>query len=321
MEAVWDGRGDVALTLPDQYPRYYQGSLKYCDYQVEPVRKVQIKCSAKDVGTVYPENVPQDVNTYILSGNYLLTAADAHTLREIAQSLYELLAQVQYTPCSVKIPAGFAIEAGNTVKILDRNGVTITAYVMTRKQSGQADTLECTGSPSRSGSAAVNQASYQALSGKVLELSATVDGLQLQNRDTQGNLASLTLDVAGISSQVQRQQADVQGVQQQITQIRQDGQAIDLRVKTVEEQGVQKVTTETGFTFDKKGLTISRSGTQMENLLDETGMFVKRSGKMLLQADQEGVTAVDVSVGNYLVIGDHARFEDYDRSRTACFWI
>ena len=63
----------------------------------------------------------------------------------------------------------------------------------------------------------------------------------------------------------------------------------------------------------------------MENLLNETGMFVKRSGEVILKADQEGVTAVDVTVGNYLIVGDHARFEDYssavDGKRTACFWI
>jgi hypothetical protein len=46
---------------------------------------------------------------------------------------------------------------------------------------------------------------------------------------------------------------------------------------------------------------------------------------ILLQADRDGVKAVDVSVGNYLIVGDHARFEDYssadDEKRTACFWI
>ena len=113
----------------------------------------------------------------------------------------------------------------------------------------------------------------------------------------------------------------MEGVHQQLTQIRQDEAAVELRVKNMEQQGSRKVTTETGFTFDEKGLTISRSGSGMENLLDETGMFVKRSGKVILQADQEGVTAVDVSVGNYLIVGDHARLEDYGSNRTACFWI
>ena len=71
------------------------------------------------------------------------------------------------------------------------------------------------------------------------------------------------------------------------------------------DEGVDRVQTQTGFTFDEQGLTISKSGTQMENLLNEDGMYVRRSGEIILQADKEGVTAVDVTVGNYLVIGGH----------------
>ena len=318
---TYDGDGNVRITLPDGSLTYCQGGLHFSDYTVEPVKKVQIQCSVNDVGTVYPENIPENVSTYIIANNYLLTSANAHTLKPIAQSLYEQLQQVRYTPCTVKLPAGFHICAGNTVEITDRNGVTFTAYVMTKKQEGQLDILECTGSPSRTSTSAVNQVSYQTLHGKILDLSATVDGLRLENRDAAGKMAAFALDTAGISSQVQRQQADMQIVHQQLTQLRQSESAMELRVKSVEEQGVQKVTTETGFTFDEKGLTISKAGTQMENLLDETGMFVKRSGKVILQADQEGVAAADVSVRNYLIVGDHARFEDYGSNRTACFWI
>ena len=313
--------GNVCITLPDGALRIFQNGLKFSDYTVEPVEKVQIKCSANDVGTVYPENIPEEGNTYVISNNYLLTAADSHTLKPIAQSLFEQLQQVRYTPCTVKIPASFHIHAGHTVQITDGNGVTFTAYVMTKKQTGQADTLECTGSATRSSTSAVNQVSYQTLTGKILDLTATVDGLRVENRDAAGKMAAVSLDVESITSQVQRQQADMEGVHQHLTQLRQNESAMELRVKTVEERGVQKVTTETGFTFDEKGLTISKSGTQMENLLDETGMFVKRSGTVILQADQEGVTAADVTVRNYLMVGDHARFEDYGSNRTACFWI
>ena len=63
----------------------------------------------------------------------------------------------------------------------------------------------------------------------------------------------------------------------------------------------------------------------MHNSLDETGMYVKRSDDVMLQANANGVIATDVSVRNYLIIGCHGRFEDYsdgtDTARTACFWI
>ena len=58
----------------------------------------------------------------------------------------------------------------------------------------------------------------------------------------------------------------------------------------------------------------------MCNLLDHTGMYVTRDDEVILQANGQGVEATDVSVRNYLVVGDHARFEDYE-SGTACYYI
>ena len=67
----------------------------------------------------------------------------------------------------------------------------------------------------------------------------------------------------------------------------------------------------------------------MENRLDEMGMYVVRGAGTdnetpMLQADAYGVIATDVTVRNYLVIGDHARIEDYtdgtDHKRTACYF-
>lgn len=305
------GRGEVFC---------YQGGLSLADYTVLPVEKVQLRQNTSDVGTVYPDG-QEAANTYIITGNPLATADTASALVGVAQTLCEQLQQVTYTPGRLVIPAKAGICAGDIVTVADGKGREFTFYVMTKKQTGGKAVLECTGSQSHSASTAVNNMSCQALSGKVLNLSTTVEGLRLENRDAAGKMAGLSLDVEGITSQVQRQQADLGGVTQQLTQLQQNEQAMELRIKTVEEQGVQKVVTQTGFTFDGAGLTISKSGTQMENLLNETGMFVKRSGTVILQADQEGVAAADVTVRNFLIVGDHARFEDYGTNRTACFWI
>ena len=63
----------------------------------------------------------------------------------------------------------------------------------------------------------------------------------------------------------------------------------------------------------------------MENRLDNSGMYVERSGETILQANAAGVVATDVTVRNYLIVGNHSRFEDYsdgdDDARTGCFWI
>jgi hypothetical protein len=90
------------------------------------------------------------------------------------------------------------------------------------------------------------------------------------------------------------------------------------------EAGAEKVVTKTGYTFDADGLKISKSGEEMENTLDNTGMYVKRNGENILIANNEGVEATDVHIKTYLIIGEgdgRSRFEDYGTNRTGCFWI
>lgn len=133
--------------------------------------------------------------------------------------------------------------------------------------------------------------------------------------------ASLSITVDSISSRVSNQETVNGTLQKDMTAIQQTAENLNISVQSIRDDGVSKVTTEKGFTFDDQGLTIKQSGSEMENLLNETGMYVTRSGETILQANNEGVVATDVSVRNYLIIGSHARFEDYESGRTACFWI
>ena len=110
-----------------------------------------------------------------------------------------------------------------------------------------------------------------------------------------------------------------------VAELKQNSGEISIAVKKILDDGVGQVTTESGYTFNADGLHIQKSGEEMENTLDNTGMYVKRSDEVMLQANADGVIATDVSVRNYLIVGNHARFEDYsdgtDSARTACFWI
>ena len=317
-----DGQGTVVLTLSRSIETlpYSQGSLFLEDYTVAPVEKVQLQHSSEDVGTVYPDT-QDEVNTYSICGNYLLTAGSAGDLLPVAQTLYEQLKDVSYTPCRVSVPAELNIRPGHSVQITDPEGKTVTAWVMSKTTSGQRATLECTGSARRDSSAAVNNQYYKALSGKVLNLRTDVEGLKVENKDTTGKVAALTLDLEGIRTQISRQQQTAQGLQAQLTAIEQTADAVSISVKDIRENGASKVVTETGYSFSDAGLIISKSGQEMENRLDHTGMYVTRSGQVILQANARGVAAADVTVRSYLIVGSHARFEDYAPDRTACFYL
>lgn len=96
---------------------------------------------------------------------------------------------------------------------------------------------------------------------------------------------------------------------------------VSIQIQSALENGVDNVTTATGFTFNEEGLTVSKSGEEMVTTITENGMTVYRNSEAVLIADNEGVKAEDLHATTYLIIGTNSRFEDYGTNRTGCFWI
>lgn len=192
IEFAWYEPSGVVIT-PGGDRFFYQNGLSYEDYQVAPIEKVQIKLTQDDVGVIWPNDTGEK-NTYVISGNYLLTTSSTETLQPVAQTIYDHLKSVTYTPCRVQLPAGLDIHAGHTVNIVDRNGKTFTTYVMTKTQSGQRDTLECTGSQRRNSTTVVNNQTLKALSGKMLEIQQSVEGFSVTASEIKGSAIYKTVD-------------------------------------------------------------------------------------------------------------------------------
>ena len=189
-------------------PFYFQGSLLYEQYSCQKIDKVQIKLTDDDVGAIYPPD-EEATNALVLEGNLLLTTGTANNLQPVAQALYERFKDVTYVPCTLKVQTSVGIRPGQIVQVTDAVGNSFKTYIMQAEYSGGVATLSSTGNPSRTSTAAVNYKSYTNLTGKVLEISASVDGLKITNRDLQGNLASLELTVDGIETNVQKQLDDM----------------------------------------------------------------------------------------------------------------
>lgn len=175
IEFAWYTSSGVNIT-PDGDRFYYQNGLSYEDYSVAAIEKVQLKLTADDVGVVWPTDTGEK-NTLVITGNYLLTTSSTANLQPVAEALYEQVKGIAYTPCKVTLPAGSGVRAGHTVQLTDRNGKTFTSYIMTRTRAGQRETLESTGSQRRDSTTAVNDESYRALSGQLLEIKKDVEGL------------------------------------------------------------------------------------------------------------------------------------------------
>lgn len=109
-------------------------------------------------------------------------------------------------------------------------------------------------------------------------------------------------------------------ITEQFTAIRRDTEKIVIEAV----QSIDRVETKTGYVFDSEGLKINKTGEEMSNLLDNTGMYVRRGIENILTANNEGVTAADLHARTYLKIGSgggRCRFEDYGYNRIGCFWI
>jgi len=306
---------NVTITAEAELPAvfYYQDGLSYESYETETISRVVLRQSGEDVGVGFPSSGGE--NPLCITANPMLSG-DKEALLSIAQELYRQLQDVSYTPCRVCIASTNRLCPGNTVQVQDKNGRFFTAYIMSRRRSGGRDVLECTGSYRRGTAAEVNEQSFATLQGRVLKLRKDMDGLFLSHEDAKENAAKLQLTLSGLQAQVE-QQSEAGKV---MSSLEQSAREMALRIQTLEKEGASQVKTETGYTFDQNGLHIQKSGQEMDNTLDHTGMYVRRGGTTLLQANHRGVEAADVTVHNYLIVGQHARLEDYDGG-TGCFWI
>lgn len=171
---------------------YFSGQLTFSDFTVTAIDKVQVKQSDDDVGVIYPADAT-GTNALIISTNKLLVTDSDATLRPYVKNLYDRLNNMVYVPCSnIQTPETLDIRAGDIVTVTDGKREFVT-WITSVKRSGNRCTFESVGSINRNTTTTVNNAKYNSKQ-KILEISATVDGLTVKAEQT-------TKDVNGLSSQ------------------------------------------------------------------------------------------------------------------------
>ena len=302
---------DGHITISAASIPYMSGGLSYETYTTDTIKRVQIKHSEDDVGVIYPPDVAG--NCFSISGNMIAGVCSADDVASIAEALYEQLSSISYVPLSIKTIKTIGIRAGDIITVRDGNGNELTTYVMKVSVSPSGTTITSTGDKSYGSSAAVASEKFANLTGKVLEISKSIDGLRVANKGLDGRVGSLELNTESFQVQIRK---DVDN----LSQIAMTPDKVDLVVSEAV-AGIDSVKTSTGYTFDKEGLNIHKDGEAMHNKLDYNGMYVRRNNEDILVADSDGVNAINLTARRYLIVGDNARFEDYQGKRTACFYI
>lgn len=200
-----DKRSTVKITpnCASNSTAYYADSLSYEDYTVKAIEKVQIRQSDSDVGVIYPDSTTA-TNTYAVQGNLLLTTGTEANLKSVVQNLYNVLKNVTYTPCKVSVPSSSGLACGQIVHVKDARGREFDTYLMSATISSGKASFESVGSASRESSSAVNSQSYKNLTGKMLEIKTSVDGLEVKASDLTGKYTDLKATVDGLSSEVKK---------------------------------------------------------------------------------------------------------------------
>ena len=124
-----------------------------------------------------------------------------------------------------------------------------------------------------------------------------------------------------ISALVSRTEAAEGGIAELKAQVTISPTDVDIKISEAISEIDGASVKETGYTFDKDGLNIHKSGEEMHNTLNNKGMYVRRNSEDILVADSDGVNAINLTARKYLIVGNNARFEDYQYGRTACFYI
>lgn len=179
--------------------------------------------------------------------------------------------------------------------------------------------------------------------GKVSQLTVELESIKAsvdetiseRVEDIEGEITEITDKVAALEittdaitghvSKIETTTTELEGEIQVLTQKVEAGitaEDVQIQIQETLEDGVNKVTTTTGFTFNEDGMTVAKSGTQMKTNIDEDGLSIYRNSTEVLTVDHSGVRAENLHATTFLIIGENSRFEDYDNGkRTGCFWI
>ena len=319
---VVDVDGNVTLAQGVAVP-YLEGSLSYETYQTDKIERVQIKHSDDDVGVIYPAEATG--NCYVISQNMLLGTCSTTDVTAVAKTLYEQLSSVTYVPFSVRLPKTLKVRAGEIIGIRDISGHTFVSLVMKMSITSNGVTISSTGDKSYGSTAAVASEKFTNLTGKVMEISKTVDGLIIKNQDLDGKVSGMELTVDGYKTYVEENFVSDEGfeekyksVSEQTTkEINNHFEALD---KFKNDTTANIKTGLLGYTDDATPIPIYgiEIGQQTENangekVFDQYARFTSDKLSFFDQSGNEVASIGDekMTISHVEIVGNQATQDDY----------
>lgn len=298
-------------------------------------RRLATICHATELGDNVEASLEQSGTTqYVRDNPFWDLRDDIGTIVDNALAAIGGLTINQFD-CSWR--GDFSLEVGDKLEIITKDDKSVFSYLLN-------DTIEYNGflheksewkySESEEETAANPSSLGDALKqtfARVDKANRQIDMVAGETASNKELISALQITTDNINASVQKVEKNigdtVEGINNDISTLTQrvdasmSAEDIKLQIKSELDNGVSKVETSTGFTFNEEGLTVSKSGSEMTTQITEDGMIVYRDNTAVLTANNVGVDAVNLHATTYLIIGNNSRLEDYDGSRTGCFWI
>lgn len=256
-------------------------------------------------------------------------------ITDIIDEAYTYASGLTIYPFNCTWRGNFVGEFGDQITLRTKSGTYIRTYLLNdsfeytggfkettswsyEEQEAQTATPTTIGQKINQTSARIDRANNQItlLASSVNEQGTNIGQLQVTDDSIRASVEALTantqISLDGVHSEL--------GSLSQRVETSMTASQVEMKISETLANGVDSVTTSTGFTFDNDGLKIKKSTSDMESLLDETGLRVSRRGTEMLKATSDGVDARNLTAQEYLRI-ENIRFERYNRDRMGCFWV
>lgn len=305
----------------------------YFDLTTSANKRLQTICHATELGDNVSASVTQIGSTQYVRDNPFWELRD-----DIGTLLDEAIARVGNLTIGVFSLKwrGYPIEIGDKIAIVDKTDANFISYMLndtltydgslseTTEWQYDETTTETESNPSNLGD--MLKQTYA----RVDKQNKTIDLVVSQTEELEAKTANIQLSTSEISMSVKKNQeltdSKIDDVNSQIQEIE---KKVNASITSEEVQiliennvtSVGSVETSTGFVFNKDGLNITKSDSDFSTIIDEDGMTIKSGNKVMLDVNNTGVDALNLTASQYLKIGN-TRFEDYNKKkRTGAFWV
>lgn len=283
---------------------------KYFSLTVKTAHTLQNIMSVTELGDNVTSSSGIEGETEYLRENIFLTLRDdVGTILDDILNVVKGLTIYQY---ECKHRGNFLLEIGDKISLTTKDNNVIHTYALNDSityNGGLVGELSWTYTVDENVDASTPSTLGDVLKQTLARVDKTKNEITLMASEVDKSMSELVLKSDKIEAKVDNIE---QRVQAAIT-------AEDVEI--IIEQGVDSVTTQTGFTFNDEGLTVSKSTSEIATLITEDGMTVSRNDTKMLIADSIGVQAVNLHANTYLIIGKYSRLEDIEPNRTGCFWV